>query len=228
MTRLITFADENMTRSAALCVESALQHNIHSSVIYSPTDLPARTIKPGVRGAGCYWLFKPMLIDRQLKKMTDGEYLVYADAGVEFVNNINYIVDRTEDVFLFGNMYPHFEWCKFSVLDAMLPDWKQFASPNQVQASVIVFRVGDRAREVVAEWLKWCKKPGMIDDEGEAVKEHRHDQAILTNIAMLEGIDLHWWPAMYNGGKFVYPKGDYTDKYPVLFHHHRKRNEEWR
>lgn len=227
MTRLITFTDENMTRSAELCAASALRHNIHESHIYTVKDLPKNMVKPGVRGAGCYWLFKPYLIDKELKQMKDGDFLVYADAGVEIINNINYVIDRTEDVFLFGNMYPHFEWCKFSVLDAMLPDWKQFASPKQVQASVIVFRVNEMSRELVAEWLKWCKKPGMLDDTGESVKEHRHDQAILTNLAMLEGIDLHWWPASYNGGKFVYDKTGYTDKYPVLFNHHRKRNNEY-
>lgn len=225
MTRLITYADENMTRSGELCAASALNHNVHQSHCYGPADLPKTMVKPGVRGAGCFWLFKPYLIDREIRKMKDGDFLVYADAGVEIVNNINYITERTADVFLFGNMYPHFDWCKFLVLDAMLPDWKQFASPNQVQASVILIRVNLRSKQIISDWLKWCKRPGMIDDTGEAVKEHRHDQAILTNIAMMEGIDLHWWPATY--GQNVYPKGEYQDNYPVLFSHHRRRNNEW-
>lgn len=230
MTKLITYADGEMSKSGELCAAAALRHNIHQSHIYTPTDLPAKMIKEGVRGAGCYWLFKPFIIDRELKQMTDGDFLVYADAGVEIINNINFVIDRMEDVWLFGNMYNHFDYCKTAVLDAMLPDWKQFASPKQVQASVIVLRVGDRARQIVADWLKWCKKPSMIDDSGTSTHEgfvdHRHDQAILTNIAMLEGIDLHWWPASYNGGKFVYDKVGYNDKYPVLFNHHRKRNNE--
>ncbi len=227
MTRLITFADEQMTRSAELCASSSLKHNVHESKIYGPQHLPKKMIKSGVRGAGCYWLFKPYIMHKELQTMNEGDVLVYADAGVEIVNNINYIVERCQDLFLFGNMYDHFDWCKFSVLDAMIPHWRHLSSPKQVQASVIVVRNNQRSKELIEEWLLWCNKKGMIDDEGEAVKEHRHDQAILTNIAMINGIDLHWWPAMYNEGKFTYVHDGYEDNYPVIFHHHRKRNSEW-
>lgn len=116
--------------------------------------------------------------------------------------------------------------------------WARFG--KQVQASVILFRVSDYTRQFVKEWLDWCLFEGgkLIDDSPSRLpnhpefQEHRHDQAILTTIAYREGIRLHWWPAVYNRGglpEFVYEKlPEYAgDDYPVLVHHHRRRNSEW-
>jgi hypothetical protein len=109
---------------------------------------------------------------------------------------------------------------------------------KQCQASVIFFRVSDYSRKFVAEWLKWCLFEGgrLIDDSPSRApnhpefREHRHDQAILTTMAYRDGLTLHYWPASYNDGAFVYEKlPEYAgDDYPSpLFSHHRKRNHEW-
>ena len=193
-TTLVTFSDDQMSRSRHLCIESALKHGIDSVAgphyfdpgieyrdgftfewlksqpIYEQMDARWWT----KRGAG-YWLWKPYLIDRVMSKLQDGDYLVYADAGVEFIDNIRYVIDRMDqDVWLFGNNWWHEHWCKRDVIDAICPledilkergaacvnatgdglGWGFFG--KQVQASVIVLRVSDCSRQFVAEWLKWC------------------------------------------------------------------------
>lgn len=236
MTRLITFTDANMTIAADICKASALQNNIHEVKIFGPKDIDAKFYKANKaildtpRGSGL-WLWKPFLIDRELKKMKDGEYLIYADAGVEIVNNVNHIIDRmTGDVWLFGNMWQHLHFCKGDVMKSI----NCFDSGSQVQASVIVIRNSHFAREFVNEWLTWCTVSGMIDDSPSKCpnhpefQDHRHDQAILTTLAYRERIKpFHWWPAMYNAGNFTYEKTGYTDIYPILFHHHRMRNSDF-
>jgi hypothetical protein len=237
MTRLITFADENMTIAAEICKESALQNNVHEVKVYSPKDIDAKFRKTNAaildqpRGCG-YWLWKPFIIDLELKNMKDNDYLVYCDAGVEIVNNINHIIDRmTGDIWLFGNMWQHTHWCKADVINAILPDFDE--DSRQAQASVIVVRNTEPARRFIREWLTWCCVPGLIDDsDSEAMnstefREHRHDQAILTCMAIRDNISLYWWPAMYNAGNFTYEKTGYPDTYPVLFHHHRMRNNDF-
>jgi hypothetical protein len=69
--------------------------------------------------------------------------------------------------------------------------------------------------------------PMEIANNDPEFREHRWDQAIITCLAYRYGYKLHWWPAMYNGGQFIYEKGVFNDEYPVIFHHHRKRNDEW-
>lgn len=130
--------------------------------------------------------------------------------------------------------------------DATGAGWERFG--KQCQASVIFFRVSDYSRSFVAEWLKWCLHKVrysegvctdewryLIDDSPSVLpnhpefQEHRHDQAILTTLAYREGIKLHYWPAMYNDGAFSYEKlPEYAgDDYPILFHHHRRRQADW-
>lgn len=277
MIHLVTFSDDQMSRSRRLCIESALKHGIDSIAGPHYFD-PGIEYRDGLtlewltsqpiydqmgadwwtnRGCG-FWLWKPYIIDLVMGKLQDGDYLVYSDAGVEFIDNIRYVIDRMEqDVWLFGNNWEHAHWCKRDVIEAVWPDgyrdelyanaarnpdaiffdasWSRFG--KQVQASVIFFRVSDHTRAFVKEWLDWCLFEGgrLIDDSPSRApnhpefREHRHDQAILTTLAYREGIKLHYWPAQYNDGAFVYPKlAEYAgDGYPVLFHHHRRRNHEW-
>ena len=235
MTRLITYADDNMTMAAEICHYSALQNNVHEAKMYGPKNIDKKFYEANkaildAPRAG-YWLWKPYFIDRELNALPGDTILIYCDAGVEIVNNINHIIDRmTGDIWLFGNMWQHMHWCKADVMKAI----NCWDSGSQVQASVIVIRNTQKSREFVNEWLTWCTVSGMIDDSPSncpnhpEFREHRHDQAILTTLAYREKITpFHWWPAMYNAGNFTYEKTGYNDNYPVLFHHHRMRNSDF-
>lgn len=263
-THLVTFSDESMSRSREVCVQSAITNGVQQVFSYGPWDVQKldcyeanRKVFDAPRGCG-YWAFKPALLNRILGlqsflfNVAEGDVVIWADAGIEFINNVNYIIDRMDqDIFLFGNNWEHAHWCKRDVIDEIfsadrLPDFTHWALPapwkmfsKQVQASVIFFRVSDYTRKFVKEWLDWClfEGGGLIDDSPSRTpnhpefREHRHDQAILTTLAYREGLRLHWWPSVYNKGgspEFIYERGDYPDDgYPVLFSHHRKRNHEW-
>ena len=233
MIKLITFTDENMTISAHECINNALNNNVDYAEIIKLEDLDGRfkkRLRHKERGVG-YWLWKPYIIDKELKKLNHGDYLIYMDAGVKLINNIKYITDRMDtDVWLFGNMYEHKHWCKNDIINEIGGD----AAGKQVQASVIVLRNSTESRKFIAEWYKFCNITTLIDDSESLTindiqfKENRHDQAILTQLAKRENKIVHWWPAMYNNGAFVYDKKGYeNDNYPVLFLHHRKRNNEY-
>jgi hypothetical protein len=206
------------------------------------------------RGVG-YWIWKPAIICHDLQLLRNGDVCIYADAGIEFIAPVSHIIERMDqDIFLFGNNWEHAHWCKRDVVETVWPDyrigtvkteddyryrseqmWSRFG--KQCQASVIFFRVSDYTRAFVKEWLKWCLFEGgrLIDDSPSRApnhpefREHRHDQAILTTMAYRDGLTLHYWPASYNDGAFVYEKlPEYEgDDYPILFNHHRKRNHEW-
>lgn len=210
------------------------------------------------RGIG-YWAWKPFIILERIQELYDrfdsptpNHVVVYADAGIEFIAPVSHVISRMDqDIFLFGNNWEHAHWCKRDTVQEIWPSrfwkpnleyhsdkavtWERFG--KQVQASVIFFRVSDYTRGFVKEWLDWCLFEGgrLIDDSPSRLpnhpefQEHRHDQAILTTMAYREGIRLHYWPAMYNDGAFVYEKLPCyaKDDYPILFHHHRRRNHEW-
>lgn len=270
-THVVTFSDESMSRAMDLCTESALRHGADRCWRFSPEAFQEFCPQVSLEGRGLgYWAWKPFIIDDLLRSsaVSDNDVVIYADAGIEFIDNVNYIVDRMDqDIFLFGNSWLHAHWCKRDIVEAVWPNYQkgefhiypqnndsrvpfEDISPNggvygrdpwfpfgkQAQASVIFFRVNDHTRTFVKEWLDWCLFEGgrLIDDSPSRAPNHpefqenRHDQAILTTMAYRDGIKLHWWPAMYNDGAFTYERGTYSDEgYPVLFHHHRRRNHEW-
>jgi hypothetical protein len=180
------------------------------------------------RGSG-YWAWKPFIILQTMQATAEGDIIIYADAGVEFVENISHITSRLDNIWLFANMWQHAHWCKGDVMK----DINCFTTGNQAQASVIVVRNTIYSRGFIAEWMEWCKAMYLIDDSTSRYpnhpefQEHRHDQAILTTLAYRDKVSFHWWPAMYNAGAFIYEKQGFRDNYPVLFHHHRRRNEDW-
>jgi hypothetical protein len=225
--RHITFATPDMSISAERCSYTALKW-CESSRIYGPQDIDPEfrefnhDIFKHKRGYG-YWLWKPYFIYLELLNMVEGEYMIYTDAGVEFVNDPGWIPCKYYT--LFANNYNHKHWCKGDVL-AIVGDWED---KYQVQASAMIFKKCEESMKLVKTWLMYCQMPGLIDDSPSEVnhpefQEHRHDQAILTCLTS----DYHYWPAQYNNGDFVYEKIGYVnDEYPIIFHHHRKRNNEW-
>ncbi len=235
MIHLATFTDENMTISAEICANSAQRHGVDQAWTWNRAALMQtefyqenKVLLDQPRGCG-YWAWKPFIILRTMQAAADGDIVIYADAGVEFIESVNHIISRMNDIWLFANMWQHIYWCKADTMKA-LNCWD---SGNQVQASVIFIRNSKQMRDFVSEWLEWCTIPYLIDDSASKCanhpefQEHRHDQAILTTMAYREKIPFHWWPAMYNAGAFTYDKQGFRDNYPVLFHHHRRRNEDW-
>jgi hypothetical protein len=255
MIRFITYADQNMTDSMELCAESALKHGADTVRKWTREELVKtgfyyryKSILDEPRGSGL-WLWKPFLILNELREAKNDTFVIYSDAGVEVIDNLRYITDRTHEIFLFGNQWEHAHWCKRDVIEAIWPerraDFNNFAGESgcnanlwasfgkQVQASVICFKASAYSRWFVEQWLKFCCDKHLIDDSPSVkpnhpeFREHRHDQAILTTLAYRAKLTLSWWPASYNNGAFTYERGDYPDSgMPVLFNHHRLRNAE--
>lgn len=234
MTYLVTHSDHRMTRSLQLCVDSAMKHGVGNTWPQGPSTLSQefKNINSDIlvheRGSG-YWLWKPYIIYKAMIQscVNDEDILIYADAGIEFVNNVNHIIDRMdEDIFFFTNGFPHVEWCKADVMNAVLPaNIYEYAGYTQVQASVIFFKVNEITRNFVKEWMLYCQMPGFIDDSPSKLPnyptfaEHRHDQAVLTCLQIKYGYKLHWWPTQYS--EHIRVAGD---TYPAIFNHHRKRD----
>lgn len=243
---LVTFTDDKMTRSAALCAESAKRFGVDNAIVWQKYMITGegntkdvdkefyefnKDILDAERGAG-FWLWKPYIIYKELLRLNEGDILIYADAGIEFVNDVQHIISRMdEDLFLFTNTHPNHHWTKLEVLDTMMPGWRDRYTVDtpwpQVQASIIFMKVTPWVKYFMKSWLLWCQMPGLItDDKRPCVHEepyfqdHRHDQSILTILHTKHGLKrLHWWPTAY--AEHIRVPGD---NYPVMFNHHRKRD----
>lgn len=195
-TYLITCSDGSMSRSRALCARSAKNHGVDRAV--------EGVLEPSTeRGCG-FWRWKADRIQALMAgkdpfvNLRDGDILIYSDAGIEFIDNVNHIIDRMDqDIFLFGNHWDHAHWCKRDIVDEVWPPeywqcqkcetdesgmcdeheynrtcWQRFG--KQAQASVIFFRVSDYSKAFVKEWLDWCLFEGgrLIDDSPSRLPNH--------------------------------------------------------
>jgi hypothetical protein len=230
MIKHLTFSDKNMTNSARGCVESALHWGCDVSTAYRETNISKsfynlfKDILDHPRGAG-YWLWKPYFILKELEKANEGDYIIYTDAGVNFVNDVEHLIDDMDsDIMVFANGWRHGDWCKGDVLKGM--NCEEFADEQQCQATCIILYKSTESIKFVEDWLECCLKPGWIDDSPSkepnqpTFKEHRHDQAILTNLVYLNNITLNRWCAQYN----LKGQEQFNNTYGVILHHHGLRN----
>jgi hypothetical protein len=163
-----------------------------------------RHILDASRGAG-YWAWKPFLILETLKNSAEGDLVLYSDAGRPEAPSI---VDRplrtlTDWVVAhrggaLPGVYipqwgPNRRWTKGECFRVMGCDTPAIRDHPQVQATFSVWRRDDRSLDFVSEWLRWCVTPEAISDErvGDVpdapdFRDHRHDQSIVTNLALRE------------------------------------------
>lgn len=230
-----------MTTSARRCCESALKFGCNNTTQLGPNNINRNfyekhieIFETGVldangnpRGGG-YWLWKPYVILQTLMRVDMNDIVIYTDAGLVFVGDVNNLLrEMDQDLMVFGNGWRHGDWCKGDVLESMKA-W-EYVNEDQVQASCIIVKKTEFAFRFIEEWLSWCELPDFIDDTPSVIpneptfREHRHDQAILTNIVLREGIKYHRWPAQYK----LRGNEKYKNKYGIIFNHHRLRNDQY-
>jgi hypothetical protein len=244
--RLVCYADENMTISQKRCIESSAKYGITDVHAWSREMIQQtefyqlnREILDTPRGSGL-WAWKSFIIYKAMLDMEDGSILLYSDVGVELINDPQHIINvMDEDVFLFGNNWNHVDWCKGDVLSIInnfhVDNDFNVLVAKQVQASAMFFRISKESKEFVKFWLMYCQMPNLINDEPsdmpnyQTFRDHRHDQAICTSLALEYETTLHYWPASYSNGAFIYEKIEQYkgDNYPVIFLHHRQRNSDY-
>lgn len=254
MIHLVTYSADNMTRSREVCVQAAKENgadNVYEyteNMLYGSGDFLKnnRDIITAERGKG-FWIWKPFIINHVIRDWCkDGDILIYCDAGVKLINNVSHIIEvMDQDIFLFSNGHNHIHWCKKDVIQAINYEKiveisrteqgagirvdENYNNYQQVQASVIFFKVNQNTRNFIKEWLLWCQMPGFIDDSPSKLPnhpefaQHRYDQAILTCLQIKYGYKLHWWAdaRWYESQRYRWPE----DKYPSMFDHHRYRNK---
>ena len=229
---LVCFSDDRMTQSKEVCVNSAMRNGFDVCWPQNPNTISQefkefnKEIFKHERGFG-YWLWKSYHVYKAILQLQEGDILVYSDAGVEWINNVDHLINAMdEDIFFFSNGHQHIHWCKAIVRHLICLG---SGNEQQVQASVILFKVNQKTIDFVKEWLMYCQLPGFIDDSKSLIPnhpefaEHRHDQAILTCLQIKYNFKLHWWAdsLWYESQRYRWPE----DKYPSMFIHHRKRDK---
>lgn len=150
------------------------------------------------RGFG-YWLWKPFLILYTMKKMKEGDILLFLDAGCEIDTRKSHLLQYYFDA-LINSENPHQkimctftckekEWNKMDLIAYLnMHNEIHHLESAQHASGVIMLQVTNYTLTFVQQWYQICCKNNYhyITDAPSKIKnypsfkEHRHDQSVLS------------------------------------------------
>jgi protein O-GlcNAc transferase len=196
--------EAQLLRAQEMQAESAGVGGINHVITWSRARLEAtdfyrenEAVLTNPRGSG-FWLWKPYIILEALHSAGPDDVIVYWDVGqvrpYTFTRSIAPLLRwcRQHDGMLPGvPVLPQGNWTKRDCFHYMGCDAPPYWKALQIQATFSLWS-GRAAGEFVAEWLNWCKDRRCLTDEPNqcglpnlpGFYEHRHDQAVLTNLCL--------------------------------------------
>lgn len=216
---LLGFATPGFQQSLEMSFRSARGY-FATLRAWSPRELQAtpffrehRGILEASRGAG-YWLWKPYIIRESLQALPEGDILVYLDVGAMIVADPSPLFRICQDVeiLLFaghhegtaGLPYQCGHWTKRDCFVLMGCDEPRYHQAPMADASMVVIRNGSYGRRFIDEWLTFASRAEIITDVDSSTGpelpdfvDHRHDQSILSLLAVRHGLPLFRGPSQY-------------------------------
>tara|TARA_R100001015_G_C4620152_1_gene177032 strand:+ start:852 stop:1589 length:738 start_codon:yes stop_codon:yes gene_type:complete len=171
--------------SITLCNENDLDDSVKE--IVKPTlEQP--------RGAG-YWIWKPFIIQKKLKELDEGDFLIYMDMGITLnkhaKKNFYDLLGRAQSsnhgtiCFEIGHTEKH--WCVKEIFEHLeCSDNETIKNTDQYYAGLLIFCKNKNLINLIDEWCDIAYNNPMLfsdelaDDQDFEFKENRHDQAVFS------------------------------------------------
>ena len=207
----LSYGNSSYYNSLKRIGEEAKATNIFDEIVLvTDKDLPIEITNCELfkysRGGG-YWIWKPYVIMKTLKKIEDDDIVCYCDAGCMIFQDkqwdiyFSYLNKKDAIFFVYGAKMKH--WCKKSLL-LHYSNLRYLSECYQIQSTYLI--VKKKALPIIEEWFKLMyNQPQLVIDVNESARqkenrnfiEHRHDQAVLTCI-------VYNWIKSNNNIKFLW------------------------
>jgi hypothetical protein len=195
---LVIYGCERYGKSLIRIQKEALRTDWFSSIhAFTPNKIPSdvyvlpRNQHP--RGGG-YWAWKPYIIKETLKKIPEGDLLLYLDAGCtinsDAVTRFNqYVSLASSNDFLGFHSCSEKRWTKRDLLIELECDNHKYLDTPHIVGGIIFFKNIPKIRKFVDDWYSITRVAHFIDDTPSINEnypefiEHRHDQSCLSLLA---------------------------------------------
>jgi hypothetical protein len=193
------------------------------------------------KGAG-YWLWKPYIILDALNKIKEGDFIIYCDNSMYFINDpkpLLEICQKENGILLFKHNDTNkikFHTQKSTFLNMNI-NIEQVKECTMYEANIQFYQKNDFSVNFVKEWLMACLVPSSLtdnlsNDEDPSFNQHKHDMSILSILRAKYNLNGYRVPFQYGNqhkiekyrveGEAVYGgKGyfdiDYNSDYPTIF-----------
>jgi len=223
-------------------LKESAKGKVDNIIIYKESDIETDFYIKNIahfrdkRGFG-YWIWKSYFINKLLKTANDDDVFFYVDAG-NYVSGdgIQAIYDicakDEKGVLLFDNRdgspnntnWKNAQWTKSDCFNLMGLNTPEYVHGNQVNACYVMFRKTDFSVKffnifgsVCANYNIISDAPNITDNFNAEFRDHRHDQSILSLLAIYYKITVARDPSQW-GNPYI----SSTDTYKQVFQHHRK------
>lgn len=213
-TYLVTFGTADLAQHQAYVNRTAVAFGgIDGLVPWTQERLAAtaffddhRDILSAATGAG-YWLWRPYIILDLLERVRDGDWVVYSDVGRTHPFALYHDVEPMMGWAIAANgglvpgVYipdcgPNGTWTKRDCFVRMGCDAERLWTAPQIQASFSLWQKNEASLDFVRQWLGYCCDPAILTDAPNVsgrpdlpgFVEHRRDQSVLTNLALLREV----------------------------------------
>jgi hypothetical protein len=150
----------------------------------------------GARGGG-FWLFKAIFLNETLKRMEDGDMVVWMDAGATLIAypEIPIQLAQKHGIFMSKQNHLNRRWIKRDCFVLMDCDDEKYWNDYQTDASFMIFTKTPFVEDFLKKFLAHCSDARKLTDARSDTapnlpefEDHRHDQAIVSLMAAKEGI----------------------------------------
>ena len=195
----ISYSNKIYQEQLKLNKKSALEvGKVDIHYCYGPDDIDSdfkqknKDILSRKRGNG-YWLWKPYFINKTLiERMNEGDYLIYTDACVLYLNSIKQLIEALKkknlEMWMMKLSSIEKEYTKRDAFILMGADSAFYTDTNQYGAPIQIYKKSKYTEKFVEELLYYSQDKRIITDDKNALgfqnykefKDNRHDQTILS------------------------------------------------
>lgn len=148
-----------------------------------------------------YWIWKSYLIMKELQELSEGDILMYVDAGCEINMEgksrlYEYVDILDQDPNQYGVISFELTFLEYTYTKRKVFEYFQASdtvkNTNILMATVIILKKTDHSMKLIHEWYETMCKYELADDrlsppEHHEFKDHRHDQSIFSIIRKIHG-----------------------------------------
>lgn len=202
----ISYGDDNFSQSLKYNLKTAKKYGkADLTIAYGPSDVDKKFKKKHndifkcIKGAG-FWLWKPYIINKTLKEVEEGDYVVYSDSGTFYRQNIALYADvmqqKGAQIYVGQVDFMEKEYSKRDAFVYIGVDAMHFENTMQYDAAFLIIKKTKFTVNVMKEWLYYsCDIRIISDNENvcglnnyDGFIENRYDQTVMSLVLKKNGI----------------------------------------